>query len=370
MWKFLSNIFGSPGSSSSQVKASQTVPATAPQAECNTATTASLDLLWSKVSHLSNAEHRFLHPTYSPSSRVPCADFTSFIIERLKRNDVGSIRQLMRAIIAGNPGLGIGPEWIDELVHEIAGLDFTRYYRCDNPDFTLELKALFILGAKEGGDREFWLADEKPLLFAFALCCHDIQWLDGMEQLRDKANRFIRRMRKDTPFWETYPLFGPSLVPPQSVNNSPVVSKLLALPLLSRIHVHFFAERGAGSLMQSTTYRMRSLGVNPRETAQILLESGICQPASDHEALAEVFSKNGLVAALDERAIPYRKSWGKRQLLGALSSHAPEFLAQVAERERTARIRPELLPDLRFLNSNAHKLQEGIKLLCFATSAT
>ena len=368
MWKFLSNIFRSSASSPLQARAGQTTSATEPQAERNSVSTASLDLLWSKVSHLSNAEHRFLHPTYSPSSRVPCADFTSFIIERLKRNDVASIRQLMRAIIAGNPGLGIGPEWIDESVHEIAGLDFTRYYRCDNPDFTLELKALFILGAKEGGDREFWLADEKPLLFASALCCHDIHWLDGMDQLRDKANRFIRKMRKDTPFWVTYPLFRSSLVPPQSVNNSPVISKLVELPLLSRIHVHFFAERGVGSLMQSTTYKMRSLGVNPSETAQILLRSGICQPASDHEALAEVFSKNKLVAALDERAIPYRKSWGKRQLLEALSSHAPEFIAQVAERERTARISPELLPGLRLLNSNAYELQEGIKLLCFVDS--
>lgn len=365
MWKFLSNIFGSPASSSPQAKAGQSV-----QTTDNTATTASLDLLWSKVSHLSNVEHRFLHPTYSPGSRVPCADFTPFIIERLRSNDVGAIRQLMRAVIAGNPGLGIGPEWIDQLVNEIATLDFSRYYRCDNPDFTLELKALFILGAKEGGDREFWLADEKPLLFAFALCCHDIQWLDNLEQLRQRANRFIRKMRKDTPFWETYPLFGRSLVGLHSINNSPVASKLLALPLLSRIHVQFFAERSAGSLMQSTTYKMRSLGVNPLETAQILLESGICQPASDHEALAEVFSKNDLVAALDKRAIPYRKSWKKEQLLEALSSHAPEFIAQVAERERTARVRLELLPDLRSLNSNAHKLQEGIKLLCFLTSAT
>lgn len=369
MWKFLLNIFGNPASNSAQAKAGQTVPAIAPPAERNPASLKSLDLLWSKVSHLSNPEHRFLHPTYSPGSRVPCADFTPFIVERLKRNDIGAIRQLMRAIIAGNPGLGIGPEWIDESVDDIVRLDFGQYYRCDNPDFTPELKALFILGAKEGGDREFWLADEKPLLFAFALCCHEIMWLDGLEQLRDKANRFIRKMRKDTPFWETHPLFGPSLVALHSVHNSPVASKLLALPLLSRIHLHFFAEKGVGSLMQSTTYKMRSLGVNPLETAQILLESGICQPASDHEALAEVLSKNNLVAALGEKPIPYRKSWRKRQLLETLSSHVPEFISQVAERERTARVRPELLPDLRFLNSNPHKLQEGIKLLCFATSA-
>lgn len=370
MWKFLSNLLGSAGGTSSTAGARQPVPEIALQAQGDTVNMGTLRLLWSKVAHLSHAEYRFLHPAYSPSSRVPCADFTSFVIERLRSHDVTSIRHLMRAVIAGNPGLGIGPEWIDESVNEIASLDFSRYCYCANPDFTLELKALFILGAKEGGGREFWLADEKPLLIALALCCHDIQWLDDLEHLRDKTNRFIRKMRKDTPFWETYPLFDQSLVGPHSINNSSVASKLLALPLLSRIHLLSFAEQGSGSLMQSTTYKMRSLGLNPIESSSNLLSSGMCELASEHDVLAEVFSKNALVAVLDERAIPYRKSWKKGQLLEVLSSHAPEILTQTAEREKTARVKAEFLSELRLLNSGAHKLQERIKLLCFARAAT
>jgi hypothetical protein len=329
-----------------------------------------VSLLWSQIAHLSHVEYRFLHPVYSPGSRVPCADFTPFIIERLRSRDITSIQHLMRAIIAGNPGFGIGPEWIDESVNEIASLDFGRYCRCANPDFPLELKALFILGAKEGGGREFWLADKKPWLIALALCCHDIEWLDDLEELRNKANHFICKMQKIAPFWETYPLFDQSLVGTYSVNNSPVASKLLAMPLLSRIHLLFFAEKGSGSLMHSTTYEMRSLGVNPIESASILLSSGICEPASDHDAIAEVFSRKDLVAVLGERAIPYRKSWKKEQLFDVLSSHASELLVQAAGREKTARVKPEYLSELRLLNSGVHKLQERIKLLCFAGSAT
>ena len=76
------------------------------------------------------------------------------------------------------------------------------------------------------------------------------------------------------------------------------------------------------------------------------------------------------MVALDERAIPYRKSWKKGQLLEVLSSHAPEFLVQTAEQEKTARVKAEFLSELRLLNSGVRKLQERIKLLCFATSAT
>jgi len=371
MWKKLfSNIFSGSRGASRTVNKRQGVPTFSSQMPRQSVGTPPLDQLWSKVSPLSSTDHRFLHPRYSPSSRVPCADFTRFIVDRLKNQDIDSIRQLMRAIISGNPGFGIGPGWIDEKVNEIASIDFGRYCWCSNSDFALELKALFILSSKDGGQREFWLADEQPLLFAFALCCHDIQWLDGVEQLIERANFFIRKMRKDTPFWETYPLFDRSGIASYSINSPIVASLLMTLPLLSRIHLVSFAERGAASLPQSTNYKMRSLGINPLETAPILLKSGICEPASSVEVLVELFSKEDLIAALAERNITYRKSWKKGQLIEALNFHAPDFIVQAAEREGIARVKPEFLSELRLLSANAQMLQERIKLLCFATPET
>jgi hypothetical protein len=367
MWKFLANLLnGSEATVHAEPKLHASTEGTQPRP---VPTEAPLNLLWQKVGHLSHPEHRFLHPTYSPSSRVPCADFTPFIAQRLRNHDVASIRQLMRCVIAGNPGLGIGPEWIDKSVDEIAVLDLTRYCEVDSPDFALELKSLFILGAKEGGGREFWLADEKPLLFSLALCCHDIRWLEGVDQLREKANRFIQRMRKDTPFWEDYPLFRPSEIEFPG-NATDTASILLELPVLSRIQLLSFVERGAAPLMQATSYKMRNLGINPLETAPSLLASGLCELTADLEAVADVFSKSELVSVMDEKAVPYRKSWKKQQMLEVLATHAPDVIAQVAEREKTARIRTEYLPGLRSLSQFAYAMQENIKLLCFAGPAT
>jgi len=364
MWKFLANLLnGSEATSQAEPKPYVSTVGNQPWP---LPTGASLNLLWEKVGYLSHPDYRFLHPTYSPSSRVPCADFTPFIVDRLRNHDVAPIRQLMRAVIAGNPGLGIGPQWIDEAVDEIAALDLTRYCQAGNPDFVLELKALFILGAKEGGGREFWLADEKPLLFSFALCCHDIRWLEGIDQLREKANRFIRKMRKDTPFWEDYPLFRHSEIkfPANATDAASILSKL---PVLSRIQLLSFVERGAAPLMHATSYKMRSLGMNPLETAPSLLASGLCELTADLETVADVFSKSDLVSVMDEKAVPYRKSWKKQQMFEALAAHAPSVISQVSEREKTARIRAEYLPELRSLSQFAYAMQEDIKLLCFAS---
>ncbi len=368
MWEFFSNLLDQSVTTSNN-KADQAIRAQ--NAQLSPALTGTpLSLLWSKVAHLSHTEYPFLHQTYSPSSRVPCADFTPFIIDRLSSNDVTSVRQLMRAVIAGNPGLGIGQEWIDTSVDEIVSIDFASYCHSENPNFFLELKSLFILGAKEGGGREFWLADEKPLLFALALCCHEVQWLDGLEQLRGKANRFILEMRKDTPFWEDFPLFRASEIEYRPAMDSGVTSILSNLPLLTRLQLLSFAERGSAPLMQATTYNMRSLGLNPLESAPLLLASGICELTTELEAVSDVFSKSDLVSILDEKGVPYRKSWKRSQLLEVLGSHAPDVIAQVAGREKTVRIRSDVLSDLCLLRKYADAMQENIKLLCFADSTT
>lgn len=325
-----------------------------------------LDYLWSKVAHLSNSEHIFLHPTYSPNSRIPCADFTTFIVDRLRNHDLSSIKLLMRKVIAANPGLGIGPEWIDKSVEEISAIKFDKYCNCSNPDFFLELKALFILGEKEGGNREFWLTDDKPLLFALALSCQNIRWLDSIAELREKANNFILKMREDTPYWESYPLFEitSSVEYPKSMTSEAalIISKL---PLLSRLHLLFSTERETASLMQTTTYGMRSLGLNPLESATTLLASGLCELTTDLWLISKSLSRDDIVANLDEQAIHYKKSWNKLQLLEVLNSKIPDLTVDITTREKIVNIKPEFFSDICLLTSYAKTTEENIKLLCF-----
>ncbi len=329
-----------------------------------------LDHFWSQIGHLSHARYRFLHPTYSPTSRIPCADFTPFIVDRLRHGDLRSIQRLMRAVLAGNPCLGAGPEWIDQAVHDIVEIDFDRFCQNTNADFVLELQALFILGTKDGGGSEFWITDDFPVFVASALCCHEIRWRSDLEELRERANRFIRRMRVDTPFWETYPLFDRVEVDDLQRQPSPLVGELCKLSPLTRVHLLDFADKGVGSLMRSTSYKMRSVGLNPLQTAPALLGSGICELTDDREALSFLWSKDELLSLLEARRIPCRKSWNKTRLLETLATQAPEVVAEAIDREKIARIRPDVLSETRSLRSYADALRAPMALLCFAKRAT
>ena len=123
-------------------------------------------MLLSGYGHRSNDSRDATSPFWSPrlhpvlGSRVPTSHRLLLIDFGITMS--GSIQRLMRAIIAANPGVGVGgptsSEWIADSVREILRIDFDRYCHSDNPDFVRELQALFILATKDGSGGEMWIA--------------------------------------------------------------------------------------------------------------------------------------------------------------------------------------------------------------------
>lgn len=148
--------------------------------------------------------------------------------------------------------------------------------------------------------------------------------------------------------------------------NSKIREILAGLPVLTRLHLLSFCGKGTASLMQSTTYKLRNLGLNPIEVAPILLASGICELTTDLEAVEGLLTKNEILSILDDKSITYRKSWKKQKLMETLGTYAPDFIEKIAEKEKIVQVKPEYLYDLRSLRDYADSLQVPIKLLCFA----
>lgn len=80
-----------------------------------------VDSFLSSIKGVGHPEYPVLDKQYSPSSRVPCTDLVPFISKRIIERDITSIKIVMRAVIEENPGLGIGPGWIDESIDNILG---------------------------------------------------------------------------------------------------------------------------------------------------------------------------------------------------------------------------------------------------------
>ena len=257
--------------------------------------------------------------------------------------------------------------WIENEVDEIIKIDFEKFAVFENTDAVLELRALFIIASKMGGGREFWLADNTGELFSYALCCYHIAPTDAIEIPKKKANSFIKNMRKEAPFWNDVPLLT-SIKFTYPATTTSVCSILQTLPVMARIHLLAITERNVTSLLNSTTFKMRSLGVNPLETAPTLINSGLCELIAETEDFSSCISKSDIIAKLDLNQIPYKKSWNSKRLFSELQQHCPDCIRGCINDQQIARISAPYVEDIQAIREYSINLQNLLSHLFFASS--
>lgn len=324
-----------------------------------------VDSFLSSIKGVGHPEYPILDSQYSPSSRVPCTDLVPFISERIIEGDISSIKLVMRAVIEGNPGLGIGPGWIDESVENILSIPFENYVAFPSAKALSELKALFIVATKGGGGREFLITEEIPRLISWACIAHQPSWSTNLHSLAKKANSWIAKMAKDTPYWKEYERFNVQEVPNTSIETG-LRASIITLTPAARLQLFYAVERGGGSLPSLTNYQIRSLGINVDKTSKELIDAGLVLPSFSAESIESAHSKQELVELCESHGATYRKSWKKDKLVGALEETDSTVLETIAKSKNLVLPNFQLYPELRNVVSIADEHQVGFKLLCFS----
>jgi hypothetical protein len=323
-------------------------------------------------------EYPFLHPKYSPSSRIPCIDFTPFIKDRLLANDIKSITALMKGVIRANPGLGIGAEWIGENIKNLLSLDFNRYINYKNKEALTELKAIWILAEKSGGGREFWITERESFTkyFSVALACQPFKVSDNFSQLVKNANSFIKTMRKDVPYWESFPLYQTNYTKENNIPSNEFSLKYNSLTIGGRLHLFEALNHISQSLTDCSNYNLRSLGINSVDTIEEIILSQILLTEKSIVIISpfEYLTKNELLKLLDSKNIAYKKSWNKDKLLNAIietdASIIDEFMSD-KQKERAIikyQVNPQYANDVDILLKTIEETKVIYNLLCFIDS--
>jgi hypothetical protein len=318
-----------------------------------------------KVQAICHPEFPFLHREYSPSSRIPCADFSEFIVERLKANDLRSVCGLMRAFVEANPGMGTDGSWVDDKVKGVVKAPLEQYIDFADPDNYYYLRAMWIIAEKEGSGREFWLTGSIPLFFAQALSPYSMELKPGMENLRKKANRFIREMRKDAPFWLDYPSFKQKDMGIPPLPPGECIDKVRSLTIGARLHLLFAVEAGGGYLPKLTDYALRNFGLHIPDTSREIIASELLKVIEAPGSLLNILSKAELQDACSQADVAFKKSWTKEKLLQCLIDHAPEAVKKLMADRPAMAPSKEHAECLAALSSRAQKLEPIFKVLCF-----
>ncbi len=316
-----------------------------------------------------HSEFPCLSKTYSPGSRVPCADFSPWLYERIRANDADAIADFVWHVVQANPGVGAGDgafrrHWQDH-TKQILGFRLDRYLNSETADAFVELRAALVLILLHDSFGGFVMASDAPHYLATAMLPYVFKTVD-LEELARRANAFIRHMRKDTPFWEDFPLFKAAGLDPWAEPRPDEVREfcrvLRTLPLATREHLFDFASRsdtraasGSQPVDQATSYGTRKRGIDAEESAGLLLQSGLLVRSSDPRGALQRMTVKELTEFLAQQGVEGVKGRRKDKLIDAAMERCPQTVAEKAKGVCIARLVPQHASAVVWAHEHIHR---------------
>jgi hypothetical protein len=298
---------------------------------------ASLDL----VSYAAGRGHRefpCLSRTENPSSCVPALDFSPWLRERVRREDVDGLAEYLWRL--RRTTLGIGSQahqrYLD-LARAIMAVPLDRYMARGSEEAYIDLRvSLMILAAHESFSG-FIMAGEAAEYIAAVMAPHSFSLVDGQELLHQR-NEFVLEMSQSMDYWALWTPLAPdairSPVPPLDTAFQLLLSVLAKLPLGTRAHAvdalrHLSSDpRTPRSLVSLCRYETRRHGVDCAESARLIMETGVVTPTSDLETWLQGCTRRDLLKLLSDAGFRAPKSWSKERLSCVAMSEREEAVRE------------------------------------------
>jgi hypothetical protein len=286
-----------------------------------------------------------LSRTENPSSCIPALDFSPWLRERVRRDDVEGLGEYLWRVRRANPGLDgsngqVHRRYID-LARAIMAAPIDRHLTRGSEEAYLDLRvALFIVGAHEGFSG-FIMAGEAADFMAAVMAPHSLSLEDGHELLYQR-NAFVLEMSRGMDYWALWtPLAADALrspIPPHDTRFQLLLNAVAKLPLGTRAHAmdalrHLSTDPGAPrSLASLCRHETRRHGVDCVESSRLIMESGLVSPASDIETWLTGCTRRDLLKLLAEAGYRAPKSWSKERLaVVAMTERADAVCEKMAE---------------------------------------
>jgi hypothetical protein len=279
-----------------------------------------------------------LSRTHAPGSCVPCADFSPWLRDRVKRADVEAVGEYLFRVREANPGLGESAEMLrtqyGRLGAAILAAPLDRYLSGD-PEAFLDLRVALVLLAVHEGFSGFIMTGEAPDFVASVMSPHTLALRDAAE-LVEARNRFVGEMAGEMSYWAGWPALAPDALPPLAPPDDPELHRLLhvlrALPLGARAHAvdalrHLAAHPHVPRTLASLSrYETRKRGLDVTESSRLILAAGLVVPATDLEGWLGTWTRRDLLGFLAQAGVGARNSWGKERLIEVAKTESAGLL--------------------------------------------
>jgi hypothetical protein len=294
-----------------------------------------------------------LSRAHNPSSCVPCLDFSPWLRERVRREDIDGLAEYLWRVRRTSPGGGstdqVHHRYVD-LARAIMTAPIDRHLSLGSDEAYIDLRTALTMVAAHEGFSGFIMAGEAAYFMSAVMAPHGFSLMDGHDLLRQR-NAFVDEMSRGMDYWALWTPLAPDAVrspaPPLDTRFQLLLGALARLPLGSRAHAvdalrHLNADPGAPrSLASLCRYETIRHGLEVAESSRLILESGLVAPATDMAAWLEGWTRRDLLRFLTQLGYRAPKSWNKERLALAAMTERPD-----AVREKMAESGAvELAPD-------------------------
>jgi hypothetical protein len=310
----------------------------------------SLDL----VSYAAGRGHRdfpCLSRTENPSSCVPALDFSPWLRERVRREDVEAVGEYLWRL--RRVGLGIGSQahqrYLD-LAKAIMAVPLDHYMARGSEEAYIDLRVALIVLSVHESFSGFIMAGEAAEYVSAIMAPHSFSLVDGHELLHQR-NEFVQEMSQSMDYWALWSPLPPdairSPIPPLDTAFQLLLSVLTRLPLGTRAHAvdalrHLSADpRTPRSLTSLCRHETKRHGVDCAESTALILESGVVVPASDLETWLHGCTRRDLLKLLSEAGYRAPKSWSKERLAVVAMSEQAEAVREKMTQSGAVELAPE-----------------------------
>ena len=284
-------------------------------------------------------EYPCLSRYHSLTSCIPCKDFSPWVAERVRRQDVEAVGESLWRLREANPGPRESPEEIrrryDGLAQAVMAAELATYLKGGSEQAYADLRVTLVLLAAHETFTGFIMTGEAAHFVAAVMAPHPLELVRAQE-LVEQRNRFVETMAGEMSYWASWPplavddLRAPT--PPADPPLQDLLALLAELPLGTRAHAvdtlrHLAVDPPVPRpLAVLGTEETRKRGLDIAESTRRILETGLVVPASDVDAWLRGWTRRDLLRFLTQSGLAVRNSWSKERLAEVAKRECAELL--------------------------------------------
>jgi hypothetical protein len=285
-----------------------------------------------------------LSRTHSPSSCVPCVDFSPWLRERIGERNAEALGEYLWQVRLPNPGVGDSVAQFRQHYRALAGVllaaPLTTHLAADEPAL-LDLRTALVMLAVHEGFSGFIMTGDAADFVAAVMSPHRVS-LRLAEPLVSRRNAFVAHMAGEMSYWAGWPALAAEELRPAGAGGDPALQDLLGLlarlPLGSRAHAadalrHFSTDAPVPRTLASLSrYEIRKRGLEVADSTRRIMATGLMVQATDLHAWLAGWTRRDLLGFLGQAGLRPRNSWSKERLAEfALTECEAQLRARMVE---------------------------------------